>query len=56
LPSLIITGYADSDTIGDRPDDVAILGKPFSVEQLAHMIAIVRPSDASAAEVSVPVG
>jgi CheY-like chemotaxis protein len=56
LPSLIITGYADSEAIGERPDDVAILGKPFSLEQLAHMIAVVRPSDASAAEVGLPVG
>jgi CheY-like chemotaxis protein len=56
LPSLIITGYATSEAIGERPDDVAILGKPFSLEQLAHMIAVVRPSDASAAEVSVPAG
>jgi len=56
LPSLIITGYATSEAIGERPDDVAILGKPFSLEQLAHMIAVVRPSDASAADVSVPVG
>jgi signal transduction histidine kinase len=54
LPSLIITGYADSAAIGERPDDVAILAKPFSLEQLAHMIAVVRPSDASTEEVGVP--
>ena len=56
LPSLIITGYADSEAIGERPDDVAVLGKPFSLEQLAHMIAVVRPSDVSAAEVGLPIG
>ena len=34
---MIITGYAESDAIGERPDDVAILAKPFSLEQLgAH--------------------
>jgi hypothetical protein len=52
---LIITGYADSGAIGERPDDVAILGKPFSLEELAHMIAVVRPSDASAGDVGLPV-
>ena len=56
LPSLIITGYAESEAIGERPDDVAILAKPFSLEQLAHMIAIVAPSDRSTAGVSLPVG
>ena len=56
LPSLIITGYAESDAIGERPDDVAILSKPFSLEQLAHMIAVVHPSDTSAAGLSLPVG
>jgi signal transduction histidine kinase len=55
LPALIITGYADSGAIGERPDDVAILGKPFSLEELAHMIAVVRPSDASAGDVGLPV-
>ena len=55
LPSLIITGYADSEAIGDRPDDVAVLAKPFSLEQLAHMIAIVSPSDPSLADMSVSV-
>jgi CheY-like chemotaxis protein len=56
LPSLIITGYADSQTIGERPDDVAVLAKPFSLEQLSHMIAIVTPGDPSLADVSVSVG
>jgi signal transduction histidine kinase len=55
-PSLIITGYATSEAIGERPDDVAILGKPFSLEQLRNMIAVVRPSDASAAGSAFPVG
>jgi DNA-binding NtrC family response regulator len=56
LPSLIITGYADNEAIGERPDDVAILSKPFSLEQLAHMIAVVRPNDASTEELGLPVG
>ena len=56
LPSLIITGYADSETIGDRPDDVAVLAKPFSLEELAHMIAVVSPSDPTKADLSLGVG
>ena len=56
LPSLIITGYAESEAIGERPDDVAILAKPFSLEQLAHMIALVSPSDPSIADINVSVG
>ena len=56
LPALIITGYAESEAIGGRPDDVAILAKPFSLEQLAHSIALVSPNDPSSADLSVPVG
>jgi PAS domain S-box-containing protein len=56
LPALIITGYADSEAIGDRPNDVAILPKPFSMEQLAHMISVVRPGDPSITDMSVSVG
>ena len=55
LPALIITGYADSEAIGERPDDVAILAKPFSLEELSHMITVVRPSDTSSANMGVPV-
>ena len=55
LPSLIITGYADSEAIGGRPDDVAILSKPFSLEDLAHMIAVVSPCDPSMEDRSVSV-
>jgi CheY-like chemotaxis protein len=55
LPALIITGYADSEAIGERPDDVAILNKPFTMEELAHMISVVRPGDPSAADLSMSV-
>jgi PAS domain S-box-containing protein len=30
VPALIITGYADTDAIGDRPENVEILLKPFT--------------------------
>ena len=56
LPALIITGYADNEAMGERPDDVAILSKPFSLEELAHMIAVVAPSDTPAADLGLPVG
>lgn len=35
LPALLITGYADADEIRRRPDDVAILSKPFTLSDLA---------------------
>jgi signal transduction histidine kinase len=38
LPGIIITGYADGETIARRPADVAVLGKPFSIEQLAAVL------------------
>ena len=31
LPALIITGYADASGIADRPADVAVLAKPFTL-------------------------
>ena len=40
LPALLITGYADADEIAERPANVAILSKPFSLPDLAS--AIVR--------------
>jgi CheY-like chemotaxis protein len=39
LPALLITGYADADDINDRPPDVMILSKPFSLPALSSAIA-----------------
>jgi PAS domain S-box-containing protein len=39
LPGLIITGYADPDSIGNRPEDVQVLVKPFTIDQLRAAIA-----------------
>jgi PAS domain S-box-containing protein len=51
LPALLITGYADADEIGERPDDVAILSKPFSPEDLAAgLITAVRRTIGSKAQ------
>ena len=39
IPALIITGYADTEVIGDRPDDVQILLKPFAPAALEEALA-----------------
>jgi CheY-like chemotaxis protein len=38
LPALLITGYADADEIRERPEDVAILSKPFTLPDLAAAV------------------
>jgi PAS domain S-box-containing protein len=39
LPALLITGYADADSISELPSDVRVLIKPFTPEQLNCAIA-----------------
>jgi two-component SAPR family response regulator len=39
MPALIITGYAESDAVRDRPEDVDILLKPFTPRALESAIA-----------------
>jgi CheY-like chemotaxis protein len=48
LPAIIITGYADEASIARRPEDVLVLPKPFTPDQLK---AVMR----SAAAEGVPV-
>ena len=38
LPAIIITGYADAQSISRRPDDVPVLAKPFTPEQLSAAV------------------
>ena len=38
MPCILITGYADTHTIGRKPDDVQILAKPFNPKQLCDAI------------------
>lgn len=38
LPALLITGYADAEEIGERPEHVAVLGKPFSLKHLTMAV------------------
>jgi signal transduction histidine kinase len=51
VPGIIITGYADAQSISRRPEDVIVLRKPFTPEQLACAIRSVcpAPDDAIAA-------
>ncbi|MDB5721911.1 MAG: hybrid sensor histidine kinase/response regulator, partial [Alphaproteobacteria bacterium] len=39
LPAIIITGYADGQSISRRPDDVPVLAKPFTPDQLGAALA-----------------
>jgi CheY-like chemotaxis protein len=38
VPALMITGYADADAIGDRPEGVDVLLKPFTPRKLESAI------------------
>jgi len=48
VPALIITGYAESDAVRDRPEDVDILLKPFTPRALENAIARICGSRAPA--------
>jgi PAS domain S-box-containing protein len=39
IPAIIITGYADAQSIARRPDDVPVLAKPFGAEEMRVAIA-----------------
>jgi CheY-like chemotaxis protein len=39
LPAIIITGYADAQSISSRPEDVLVLAKPFNPDQLKAAMA-----------------
>jgi PAS domain S-box-containing protein len=54
LPAIIITGYADAESIGSRPDDVIVIPKPFTPEQIAGAIATVTADGKSATPVVQP--
>jgi CheY-like chemotaxis protein len=51
LPAIIITGYADAQSISRRPEDVLVLAKPFTPDQLRQAIhAATQRKAAPAAE------
>jgi CheY-like chemotaxis protein len=41
VPALIITGYAEMDAIGERPDGVEVLLKPFTPMRLESAMAAI---------------
>ncbi len=49
LPAILITGYADAQSISRRPEGVQILAKPFTPDQLASAIAAAVVDKAPAA-------
>jgi CheY-like chemotaxis protein len=50
MPCILITGYADTQSIGRKPDDVQILAKPFNPQQLCDAIRRAAGPRALAAE------
>ena len=51
VPALIITGYAEADTIKDRPEGVEVLLKPFTANKLELVLSrICEAQPAAAAE------
>ena len=49
VPALIITGYAEADSIQDRPDGVEILLKPFTANKLESVLTRICGAQATAA-------
>ena len=49
VPALIITGYAEADTISDRPEGVEILLKPFTANTLEATLSRICSGEAAAA-------
>jgi PAS domain S-box-containing protein len=43
LPAVIITGYADARSISRRPEDVLVIAKPFTADQLTAAVAASVP-------------
>jgi signal transduction histidine kinase len=50
LPSIIISGYADTQSITQKPKAVVVLTKPFTLEQMEAAISTAVPAGAEAAE------
>jgi CheY-like chemotaxis protein len=45
VPALIVTGYAETDAIGDRPENVEVLLKPFTPRALEATIERICAKD-----------
>jgi PAS domain S-box-containing protein len=48
MPGIIITGYADIQSISKRPEDVTVLTKPFTPDQLAAALRAIMLRDRAA--------
>jgi hypothetical protein len=44
MPAILMTGYADSGSISRRPEDVHVLAKPFTAEQMSAAIFGAAPT------------
>jgi hypothetical protein len=56
LPGLIISGYAEAQSIEHKPADVAVLTKPFAPEDISRLIAELCPAELSPAESGRTIG
>jgi len=43
MPAILMTGYADAGSISRRPEDVHVLAKPFTLEQMSAAICGAAP-------------
>jgi CheY-like chemotaxis protein len=48
IPAMIITGYADSQSIARRPENVIVLAKPFTPDQIRRALATTTSARAKA--------
>jgi PAS domain S-box-containing protein len=48
VPAVIITGYVDAEVIGDRPEGVEVIPKPFTLHKLQAALARVHETPAVA--------
>jgi PAS domain S-box-containing protein len=44
MPAILMTGYADAGSISRRPEDVHVLAKPFTLEQMSAAICGATPA------------
>ena len=44
MPGIIISGYADRSAMTNRPSEVVVLTKPFTLEQMRTAICAVMPA------------
>ena len=45
IPGIIISGYADGQSIADKPSEVVVLTKPFTLDQMSAAIGALTAGD-----------